>query len=326
MDPLSQVFSLLDVQSLATARLEAGGSWALRFAAKPYLKFNAVLRGCCWIELPGVAPCRLEEGDTFLLANAPPFVLSTAPGLPASDGTALFAGNTSGVARHGGDDTVLIGGGFVFGSEDARLLLDALPPFLHVPAQEPAAAILRRTLQLLDDELDSGRMGESLMTGRLADILLVQALRAHVAVNGPEAAGWIGALSDRRIGRAIRLMHAEIGRRWTVDALANAVGMSRSGFALRFTALVGVPPLEYLLRWRMQVARGALKRGDQSVAELAASLGYASESAFGNAFRRVVGHAPRRYGAMRRAAAASGVSTSAGSAALRHPGPSPSGS
>jgi len=297
-DPLSDVFSLLDLRSAATARFEAGGAWALRFPAKPYLKFNAVLRGGCWITLPGERSLRLEPGDTFLLADAPAFVLSSAPGeavAGAEDAALLFDHRRSNVYRYGGDDTVLIGGGFVFEEGNARLLLDILPPFLRLPAAEPAAAVLRGTLQILDDELRHSRMGASLITRRLADILLVQALRAYVAVHGTEGAGWIGALDDRRIGTALRLMHGDVGRGWTVGELAAAAGMSRSGFALRFRELVGIPPLDYLTRWRMQRARDALRRGERSVADLAATLGYRSESAFGNAFKRTFGTAPKRY-------------------------------
>lgn len=295
MDPLSEVLSLLDMRSVATARLEAGGAWALRFPAKPYLKFNAVLRGHCWITLAGERPFRLAAGDTFLMANAPGFILADAPFAGPQDALPLFARAQSRIIRHGGDDTVLIGGGFVFEGGNAALLLDSLPAFIHIPAREPAAAILRGTLQLMDDELCHGRMGASVMTRRLADILLVQALRAHVGEDGAEGVGWIGALHDPRIGAALRLMHGEVGHGWTVKELAAAAGMSRSGFAQRFRALVGTPPLDYLLRWRMQLARDALRRKEGSVASLAARLGYASESAFGNAFKRVFGRAPKRY-------------------------------
>jgi len=295
MDPLSEVFSLLDIQSARCTRLEAGGTWALRFPAKPALKFAAVLRGWCWILLPGEPPYRLGTGDTFLLSNAPSYVLANDQQKAPEDGIALFDWTHSDAAHHGGDETVLLAGSFVFQPGNAQLLLDALPSFMHVPAQDSAAAVLRSTLELLDSEIRSARMGASLMTYRLADVLLVQALRAYVGMRGQDSAGWIGALTDERIGGALHLMHGDVGRHWTVDKLARAVGMSRSGFAARFKSLVGVPPLDYLLRWRMQLAREALRRNEGSVASLADRLGYASESAFGNAFKRVCGRAPKRY-------------------------------
>lgn len=130
-------------------------------------------------------------------------------------------------------------------------------------------------------------MGTSLVTSRLADILFVHALRAYVAMHGDNGAGWIGALKDRWVGTALNLMHGDVSRDWKVDELASAVGMFRSGFALRFKELVGIPPLAYLLNWRMQLARAALRQNEGTIGSLATRFGYASESAFGNAFRGV---------------------------------------
>ena len=295
IDPLSDVFSLTDMRSARCTRLEAGGGWALSFPAKSGLKFVAALRGQCWLVLPGEAPHALGQGDTFLLANAPAYAIASDPELEPEDGVPLFDGPHLNVARYGGDDAVLLGGAFVFESGNAQLLLDALPPCIHIPASEPAAAILRGTLELLDAELRAAQMGASLMARRLGDVLLVQALRAFAAGQGRDRVGWIGALADRKIGGALNLIHNDPGRRWTVDELASAVGMSRSGFALRFKDLVGLAPLDYLTRWRMQLAREALRRREASVASLAATLGYASESAFGNAFKRAFGRSPKRY-------------------------------
>ncbi len=294
-DPLSDVFSLVDLRSARCTRLEAGGRWAWRFPAKPALKFAAVLRGECWITLPGDPPCRLAAGDTFLLANAPPYVLANDPGRAPGDGLLLFDGARATTARHGGDDTVLVGGSFVVDGGSAQLLLDSLPTFFRVPSTAPAAAVLRATLRILDAELADAQVGRSLMTRRLADILLVQVLRAYAAEYGVAGAGWVGALTEPRIGAALGAMHRDPGRGWTVAELASAAGMSRSGFALRFTRLVGRPPLEYLRQWRMQRARALLRHRGVTVASLAAQLGYASESAFGHAFKRVFGRAPKRY-------------------------------
>jgi len=300
-DPLSDVLDLVQLESVATARLEAGGAWVLRFPAKPYLKFNAVLKGHCWITVDGQAPRRLDSGDTFLMSGAPGFVLSAAPcaaGEHAGDGAQLFADAMRGhskCVRYGGAETILVGGGFVFSAASAPLLLDVLPAFLHLPGGSDAAAILRGTLALLDTELDGDMPGASVMARRLADILLVQALRAYVALHGADGAGWMGALGDRRIGAALRQMHGDLARNWSVAELAAHAGMSRSGFALRFRQLVGSGPLAYLARWRMLVARSRLRTAGTQVAVPAAQLGYASESAFGAAFKRHFGSAPRRY-------------------------------
>lgn len=295
MDPLSEVLSLLGIRSARCTRLEAGGQWALRFPAKPAVKFAAVLRGQCWITLPDEPPRSLAAGDAFFLTDAPAYVLANDQQKPPEDGIALFDWAHSDTAHHGGDETVLLGGSFAFEAGNAQLLLETLPAFMHLPAHDPAAALLRGTLEVLDGEIRSGRMGASLVTHRLADVLLVQALRAYAAICGDGGAGWVGALADRRIGGALGLMHGDVAHRWTVEELARAVGMSRSGFALRFKQLVGLPPLDYLLRWRMQIAREALRRNESPVADLAIRLGYASESAFGNAFKRVFGRAPKRF-------------------------------
>jgi len=295
IDPLSDLFSLIDIRSARCTRFEAGGRWAFRFPAKPALKFVAVIRGECWLLLPGKPPFALSAGDTFLLANAPDYVIANDLGRTPEDGILSFDWQHSDIARHGGDETALIGGSFVFGGGNASLLLDALPAFIHIPASDREATILRGTLAVLDDELRGGQMGASLMTRRMGEILLVQTLRAYVAKIGTAGAGWIGALTDARIGAAISLMHHDPGRAWSVNGLATGIGMSRSGFALRFKELVGIAPLDYLTRWRMHLARDALRLPDASVAGLAISLGYSSESAFGNAFKRVFGRAPKRY-------------------------------
>ena len=289
------MFSLLEIRTARCKRLEAAGAWALRFPAKPALKFAAVLRGECWIALPRQEPVALRQGDTFLLANAPPYDLASKPGRTPEDGFAAFNGGRSTVARLGGDNTILISGEFVFEAGNAQVLLDALPTFVHIPAGAPAAAVLRDTLLLLDTEILGDQMGRSLMMRRLADIALVQVLRAHVAEHRAGSARWIGALTDHRIGTALSCIHQRPGHRWTVGELATVAGMSRSGFAQRFRELVGSPPLEYLLRWRMERARDALRRHDTSLRQIAFDAGYASESAFGYAFKRVFGCGPRQY-------------------------------
>jgi len=295
IDPLSDLFSLLDIGSARCTRFEAGGRWAFRFPAKPALKFVAVIRGGCWIVLPEEPPVALSAGDTFLLANAPGYVIANDLSQEPEDGIAAFDWDHSDIARYQGSETALISGSFVFEAGNAQLLLDALPRFIHIPASDREATILRGTLSVLDDELGGGQIGASLMTRRMGDILLVQALRAYVTTMGPDNTGWIGALTDARIGKAIGLLHNDPGHGWTVNELATRIGMSRSGFALRFKQLVGIAPLDYLTRWRMHRARDALRKQQATVASLAASLGYASESAFANAFKRVFGRAPKRY-------------------------------
>ena len=292
-DPLSELLARVTLGGARCTRLEAAGAWGLRFPERTRLKFVALLRGACWIALPDAPARQLRTGDTFLLANSG-YVIGSAPDVEAQDGAALFDAAETAVVRLGGDETALLGGSFVFEGGNERLAIDAMPPAMFIPADLPAAAVLRETLGILDRELAQSLMGATLMTQRLADIMLVQALRAYVSEYGAGAAGWLGALSDRQIGDALRRMHRDVAHGWTVGELASAAAMSRSAFALRFKTKVGVAPLEYLRNWRMQLASDALGRSDCSVADLAATLGYASESAFGNAFKRNFGRSPKQ--------------------------------
>src|SRR5207248_2766343 len=161
-----------------------------------------------------------------------------------------------------GEPATVLCGWFQFDPAAARPLVDLLPPFLHATMDAARSEALKGTLQLLAMETLQPGLGSSLVVSRLADILFVQAVRAHVAASGADEAGWLGALADARLGAALRAMHQNLARPWTVDALASAAKLSRSAFALRFRERVGQPPLEYLTRWRM-VKAGQLLRHEQ---------------------------------------------------------------
>jgi AraC-like DNA-binding protein len=300
MDPLSDVLSLLNTDGALSVRLEAGGVWAMRFAAFRHLKFGAVLSGACWIAVDGAdAPVHLRQGDCYLIANGLPYRISGDLDTEPADGNALFAAaGADRILRYGTEDptTVVIGGSITFDELNARLLLDALPPLVTVRGSTDPASVLSSALELLAYETAAPRPGAALMTGHLARILFVQALRAHLASpDAPSSSGWLGALADPQIGAALSLMHQDVARRWTVRELAAAVTMSRSGFADRFKALVGVAPIDYLLQRRMQTAGKALRDGDRTVSVIATAWGYSSESAFSNAFKRVMGQSPGQY-------------------------------
>ncbi|MDX8463173.1 AraC family transcriptional regulator [Mesorhizobium humile] len=298
-DALSDILALIEMRSIRCTRLEAAGEWAWRFPAKPILKFVAVLKGGCWLILNGEERYRLETGDTFLLANASDYVVASDPGKRPEDGMAAFDWDRSDIARYQGDDTVLLGGGFALEGNNAGLLLDVLPDVMILSAAGPSAAVLHGSLKLLDEEVRAARMGTTLLTHRLADILLVQALRAFVDQGGGGVGGWLAALKDPRLGASINLMHRTPERQWTLRELAAEAGMSRSSYVAHFKEAVGMPPMEYLRRWRMEKARDALRNANTSLADLAHDLGFASESSFGNTFKRVFGHSPRNYWATR---------------------------
>ncbi|MFF3560902.1 AraC family transcriptional regulator [Streptomyces sp. NPDC002574] len=313
MDPLSDVLNLLHLRGASPSRMEVGGRWALRFRAYPYVKVGAVLTGSCRLAPDGTAPLLLGAGDCYLLTGDRPYQVGSISDPPVEpvDGHAVYraararAGSSSMTVRHGdpgaADRVVVVGGSIEFDDVTAGLLLSSLPPTVRIAADSPQAQVLRPTLRLLADETAQERPGSSVMAASLTQILFLQALRAYLelaAEAGESGTGWLGGLSDSQIGAALGHMHQQPAHPWTVGELASAVGMSRSAFALRFRSLVGRPPLDYLMRWRIQRAAAALRGGDRTVASVAAEWGYASESAFSNAFKRVTGQPPARHRAL----------------------------
>jgi AraC-like DNA-binding protein len=174
------------------------------------------------------------------------------------------------------------------------MLLRALPPIVHIRRESDKAA-MRWSLERMREELRDPQPGGSLIAQQLAYMMLIQALRLHLSDAASAGPGWLSALSDKHMSTAIASMHNDPGYPWTLQSLAERVGMSRSVFALRFRETVGVTPMEYLTRWRMLLAGERLENSSDSLSAIAQSLGYESESAFGKAFRRVMGCSPRQY-------------------------------
>ncbi|RUM03829.1 AraC family transcriptional regulator [Rhizobium chutanense] len=294
-DPFSEVLAALGARSVRGTGLEAAGDWALAFDGRARLKFVAVTRGRCWLLLPDHPPEALVEGDVVLISNTRYGVASN-PAVEPIDGMPLYASPGQDMLRLGaGDETAMMGGGSGFADGGALFVLDALPTFLRVDRTSPAAEAVARTLKSLMTEVSSAELGGSLVAERFAEILVVAAVRAFVATSPTTSVGWITALADPRIGKALRLLHGDVARRWTVPMLASEVGMSRSAFTQRFTDRVGRPPLDYLTHWRMVLAQRKLSMG-QTVAAVAAAVGYNSQSAFSHAFKRTFGRTPRSGG------------------------------
>ncbi|MEP9348267.1 AraC family transcriptional regulator [Xanthobacter sp. KR7-225] len=296
MDPLSDVLSLLRPKTAISAGLDAGGEWGIRFSAHQGIKFNTVVQGACWVSVEGEvdAPLRIEAGDCFLLTRGRPFQFAS-DGAPATiDSATIYDKATDGIATcNGGGDFFLIGGRFSFEGDHAGLLFNALPPIVHVRDASNQAAVLRWSLEQLAMELKQGSPGGALMADYLAQIMLLQVLRLWLASG--KHSGWLGALADHRLTRALSALHAEPERRWTLADLAGLAGMSRTTFAERFRSVVGQTPLDYLAGWRMRLAADRLHRSDESVATIGFSVGYESEAAFSTAFRRVMGRTPTQY-------------------------------
>ncbi|MGR9169101.1 AraC family transcriptional regulator [Rhizobium sp. KDH_Rht_773_N] len=295
-DPLSDVLSLLSARSLLSASLRARGDWSIRFASDG-VKFNAVLEGGCYLVSEGGQARRLEAGDCFLLVNCGAHVLCSDPSLPPVSPSEVFGPDHTACIRPDlpGEGLFAVGGRVTFDDADAGLLLDALPPILFVSGRSRQAAAIRWLLARLGEEWDEKRPGGSVAADHLAQLLFVELIRVWLDQAEAATPGWLQALADRRIGAAIRLLHGDPARNWRLQDLAEAAGMSRSNFALRFRKLAGMSPLDYLLRWRMRLGAKALRSGAQPISAISYSLGYRSESAFSNAFKRINGIAPQQY-------------------------------
>ncbi|MEV8373188.1 AraC family transcriptional regulator [Kribbella sp. NPDC056861] len=300
MDPLSEMLALLNVEAALPSRLEAAGDWALQFDGYADIKVGAVLAGSCWITAAGSEPLLLATGDCYLVASARAFGAASSLDVLPVDGHAVFeAGGypetvyyqtTAGAP----DQTIIVGGAVNFDRTTAALLLDHLPTTVRIAADSKPAAALRPLLELLGEEFAHAEPGAASVRDQLTKVLFVHALRAMIASDN-RPSGWLGALGDPSIGPALELLHRDPARRWTVAELAAKVGLSRSTFALRFKTLVGMSPLDYLARWRIQAAGRALRSTDRTVHSVATEFGYGSESAFSNAFKRVTGESPARH-------------------------------
>jgi AraC-like DNA-binding protein len=297
MDPLSDVLSLLRPHTYVAGGFELGGEWSIQFNAHSGIKCYALVSGACWLAVDGVTePIRMKAGDCFLLPNGRPFRLAKELDVEPVPFLDLHSGEWRGgiAVLNGGGDTMILGGHFAFTGAHADILLGAMPPVVHL-REDADKAGLRWALERMRYELVESQPGGALVAQHLAHMMLVQALRLYLAEGGGRNVGWLFALADPHMAAAIGAVHADPGARWTLQALAERAGMSRSNFAQKFKAAVGSSPMEYLTRWRMLLAGDRLTSRAGTLSEIAFSLGYESESAFSTAFKRVMGYSPRRY-------------------------------
>ncbi len=292
-DPLSEVIGLLQPRTVFSKRISGAGRWGVRYSDFGQPSFCAVLEGCCRLALDGQPAISLEAGDFVLLPATPGFTMSGFEPMTPERINPKTGAAQSGEVRHGTrggrPDVRLLGGYFVFDSPDAALLVSLLPAMVHVRGVERLSMLVR----LVGDESFAQRSGRDLVLRRLVEVLLIEALRSIAGEDAPP--GLLRGLADARLAPAIRQMHAQIARSWTAPQLAKTAALSRSAFFDRFTRTVGLPPMEYLLAWRMAVARDLLRRPDLGIAEVAERVGYGSASTFSTAFSRHVGQPPSHY-------------------------------
>lgn len=300
VDPLAEVVTLLRPSAPFAKVATAAGRWVARRAETGRPFFCAIVAGASRLTVEGREPVVLEQGDFVLVPAAFDFTVSSLE--PPADGEETpYVFRPDGEIRHGDPDAPpdvrMLVGYCVFASPDAPLLVSLLPQLVHVRG-EPTLTTL---VSLVHAEFRARRPARDVVLARLLDVLLIEALRA--APGHAASPGLVRGLADERLAVAIRRMHEQPTASWTVAQLAREAAMSRSAFFDRFSRLVGVAPMEYLLGWRMAIAKRLLRRDGATVADVAGRVGYGSASAFSVAFTRHVGQPPAHFARRERAGA-----------------------
>lgn len=299
VDQLGEALHLLRMSGSFYCRSEFTAPWALELPAfEDCLMFHVVTSGRCWLEVEGAEGRMLQPGDFALVPHGEGHRVSSELGIAAAklfDLPRELVSDRYEILRlgGGGEATSVVCGVVRFEHPAAHRLVALLPQIIVVEAaSSPHADWIQSTLRFMAAEAKALLPGGETVITRLSDILVVQAIRSWIARDPAARTGWLGALQDRQIGRALAHIHRDPARAWTVASLAAEVAMSRSAFAARFTELVGEPVMRYVARWRMHLALTQLKEEDPSLGDLATRLGYQSEAAFSRAFKRFIGVAP----------------------------------
>ena len=298
-DPLGEALHVLRMRGTFYSRCLCSAPWGVDLPAMPnHLMMHVVTAGHCWLEAAGAAPRLLQPGELALVPHGEGHRLTSAPGVPCiglwdADRTQLSDHYETMRLAGGGEAASLICTTVRFDHPAARHLIQHLPRVISVNSwRSPELEWIPSTLRFMADEARNPRPGGETVITRLADILVIQAIRSWIEQDPAAQTGWLGALRDRQIGHALVQIHRDPARAWSVASLAAEAAMSRSAFAARFTALVGETPMQYVTRWRMQMALTWLQEDDATLGELALRLGYGSEAAFSHAFKRFSGTSP----------------------------------
>lgn len=268
--------------------------------------FHAVFAGACWAEMDdgSLPPLRLEAGDVLVVPAGTGHSLASAPGMRGVRDLSLYCRPNDQplpfVLRGGGggaETTRFVCGYLGCDTKPFNPLLDALPPVIHARGRAGGAAWITRLIELAVQETGTRRAGGEIVLARLSELLFVEVIRGYLDSLPEESRGWLAGLRDRHVGAALRLIHGRPAEPWTLEGLAREVGVSRSVFAERFAQFVGMAPIQYLGRWRLQLATRLLEQPGLAIAQVAREVGYESEEAFNRAFKRVMGTPP---GAWRR--------------------------
>lgn len=299
-DVLSQVLTLIRLRGELVYTADLSAPWGISFP-KGSAHFHFVEEGCLWITTAGAAPLKVNKGDLLLLPQGIGHAISDSPDTPAQDITSIIPDHfddTKLALTFGsnGERSRVVGGFFQFEGESLSAIMASLPLVVHVPSGGGSTPPwLAGIAHFLVEEAHQAEPGSALMISRLIDLLVIRTLRTWAAIQ-PSNGGWLGGMSEERIGRALNAIHANPYHPWTVRALAEIAAMSRSIFAEKFTARVGEPPLRYVTRWKLTLAADMLSTGGLKVTEAAHRIGYASDAAFSRAFKAQFGYAPSEAG------------------------------
>lgn len=296
-DLLSQMLDLLRLQGELVFSADLNHPWGLRFEPGPAY-FFVVLEGKLIAQVGHDLPVEAIAGDLIMLPRGVGHVLSDGSNATPADASDLmeeqFTMERLGL-RHGGngEKTKLLAGAFRFESATVPWVSSALPGVIHIEKSGGlTGGWLEGLAHFMMVEAQTVHPGSSVMISRLIDVLIIRVIRTWAQTKNPGDTGWMGALADPRISRALKAIHEEPFRRWSVADLASAVGMSRSAFAERFSFLVKEAPLSYQNRWRLTLAHGLLRQANSRVSDVARQVGYDSESAFSRAFKAQFGIPP----------------------------------
>ncbi len=307
-DPLAETLHMLRLTGTLYCRGEFTAPFGIAIPRlEDVMTFLVVTSGRCWLQIEGSEPRLLEQGSLTLIPHGPPHIISSDPGVAAQPLFDIPVDKISECYEYmayggGGELTRSMYGVVRFDAVAAQHLLKLLPEIIQIDGWgDEASGWLQSTLRFIASEAAVLKPGGETVITRLADVVVIQAIRAWLE-RAPEAdQGWLAALRDDRIGRALALIRKLPEREWSVATLSQEVGMSRSAFSARFTEMVGQPAMQYLTEWRMQLARARLLDGTGTLSDISVELGYRSEAAFCRAFKRVFGVTP---GSLRRGAAA----------------------
>jgi AraC-like DNA-binding protein len=271
--------------------------------ASHVIEYHVVTRGHCWAGLLNQEPVKMEAGDILIFPQGDGHVFSSEPGLSAEPDMDIYRPPDDIqlpmpiVAGSGdGEEARIVCGFLGYDAGPPHPLMEALPRMIHSRASErEKGSWLDLFIPVAVAECGNKRPGGESILGRMSELMFVEVIRQYVESLPEAERGWLAGLRDRQVGRALNLIHGAPGQDWTLEKMAGTIGLSRSSLAERFSDYVGVPPMQYLTNWRMQLATGLLQDGVDSIAEIACQVGYESEAAFSRAFKRSVGLAPAAW-------------------------------